>query len=317
MRTAGLLVLTIIIVAILPGCLHDTDEGEVDDVPGDLLPITVVDDVGNNITITKYPERIVSLSASITEILYELNMGDKITAVDSASNYPADAQDKEVIFDGFDGLNVEKFVEHNPDLVFLHHKLDLYETWRNKIWDLGYDIVILDPVQIEDVLDNINLIGKVTNRTEEAKTLMDSLESRIDSVEESAHQQAGETKIKVLYVVWYGGADQGEPWVSGRDTYADDMIEKAGGMNMVTSFEGYEQISPEKIISNDPDIIICSQNSEFPTETREIILADTIFKSTSAVKNGHVYDIDGDTIDRPGPRIVDGLESMFDLLSEV
>jgi iron complex transport system substrate-binding protein len=70
------------------------------------------------------------------------------------------------------------------------------------------------------------------------------------------------------------------------------------------------QIGLETIIAEDPDIIITSQSTTWPTQSRRALLDDDTLKDVSAIKNQKVFDIDGDMVDRPGPRMVDGLEEM-------
>jgi iron complex transport system substrate-binding protein len=300
----GIIITIIVIIAVIPGCIV-TDETE--EVPeGELLPITVVDDTGENITIYKYPERIASLSPSSTEILYELGVGDDIVAVDSASNYPVEALNKTVVF-SYTGILEEEFLNSDPDLVIMSHRLDLSEVSRDWMREKDYKLVILDPVEIEDVMDNILLLGKLVGREDKAKTLANTMESRIDAVEEKGLELSKEKTVKVLYVIYYDGTDN--PWVGGRDTYIDDIIYKSGGRNIITGFEGNMQVSSETIIDAEPDLIICSQNDAFPTPSKKSIEEGAALKSLDAVKNGNVVEINADLVDRPGPRIVDGLET--------
>jgi iron complex transport system substrate-binding protein len=311
----GLVLIIILMIIIIPGCIVEEKSEKDKTTNGALLPITIVDDKGNNITIEKFPERIVSLSASATEILYALNLGDKIVGIDAGSNYPEDAVEHEMVFDGFTGLNTEKFVITDPDLVFLNHKLDLSGNARSKIRELGYNIIILDPIILNDVIDNIDLIGKATNRTEEAKVLIEDMETRIDAVEDYTYNNAPKDQIKVLYVVWFG--EEGDPWVAGDNNHVDDLIEKAGGTNVISDFEGFETESLEVIVSANPQVIICSQNEVYPTQSRELILADSRLSTLDAVKNGKVYDVNADIVDRPGPRIVEGLERFQELFLDL
>lgn len=307
-----LLLMAIIITSmVIPGCIIEEDsstEGET---------FTIVDDVGKSITIEKYPKRIVSLSPGITEILYSLGLGDKIVGVDAGSNYPATAAQKQVVFE-YNMLHTENLTLLEPDVIFLNHELDLYSQWREKIYELGFPLIILDPEKVDDILDNIDLVGKATGQVENAKLLIDSLEKRIDEVESKGLENTNDTRPRVLYVIWFGGTDPGtgggDPWVVGRNTYVDDMIGKCGGSNIITKVEGNNQVNLETIVSENPDVIFCSQNEVWPTQSRELILSDPIFSSTSAVKNNKVYDINADLTERPGPRLVDGLELMQELI---
>jgi len=311
----GLITAVLLITVFIPGCVieESNEEKPSDD---ELLPITVVDDMGDSITISKWPEKIVSLSASATEILYALHLGDKIVGVDSGSDYPSESKNHKVVFDGFTStLNTEELISLDPDLVILHNLLDNSENARKAIRSNGFNLLVLDPVVIDDVLDNILLMGEVTNRHSEAKTLTDSLGKRIDEVKEAGLAINSTSRPKVLYVIYYDGASN--PWVSGKHTLVDDQIGKAGGMNAVSGMDGNFEVNLETIIDEDPDIILTSQSSTWPTVSRSKILEDPVLKTVNAVKNGHVYDIDGDTTDRPGPRSVDGLEEINKIITNM
>ncbi|UCH88810.1 MAG: ABC transporter substrate-binding protein [Thermoplasmata archaeon] len=305
----GMVLAVVLTLVITPGCIIDEDEFD-----PEAETLTVFDDMGNNVTVEKYPMRIASLSPSATEILYALDVGDRIVGIDSASNYPSEASNHEVVFT-YTGLNNEKLVEVNPDLVILNHNLDLSGNARSKIKEFGYSLVILNPVIIEDVLDNIELIGKLTGRDSEAKVLMDTMEDKIDEIEAKGLEHSSQTTTKVLYVVDYDGSD--DPWVACENTYVDDIITKAGGMNIISGYEGFIQVSLETIVDENPDIIICSQNDAFPTPTRETILADPVLKELDAVEAGEIYDVNADIVERPGPRITEGLEFFYQHISDL
>jgi iron complex transport system substrate-binding protein len=302
----GLIIAVLFIMTFLPGCvIEDSAEEEVPD--DELLPITIVDDMGDSITITKWPERIVSLSPSITEILFEIGLGDKIVATDEASNYPEKAKDIKKVDSAYTGLH-EDFALTDPDMVFINYNMDHDLEVKDRCELLGFTIIRFDPEFIEDIMDNIDTIGKVTNTASEAKTLRNAMESRVDEVEKKGNELEPSSKIKVLYVLYYDG--ETDPWVGGRDCIADDFISKSGGINIISGVEGYNVVSLETIVGENPDIIICSQDQQFPTETKNKILTDPALSTITAVKNSDVYEVDSDTIDRPGPRMVDGLEKV-------
>lgn len=313
----GLMWSIVILTVLIPGCIFDDDE-DTSKTP----VITIVDDLGNSVDIYEWPERIVSLSAGATEILFELNIGDKVVGRDSGSNYPAETSNIEEVFDPWTRLNDEKFVATNPDLVILHDNLDESLETRKAITDLGYTLIILKPVTVKDVIDNVELLGKVTDTNEEAKIIKDSMQKTIDDVELKVSQNGTNKTINVLYVVGVGYEDDErtklyDPWVGGIKTYIDDIITTSGGTNVMSKIEEYESINLETLVDSNPDIILCSQDKDWPTESRSIILSESIFSSINAVENGHVYDIEANLVDRPGPRIVGGLEAVQEIISGI
>ena len=89
------------------------------------------------------------------------------------------------------------------------------------------------------------------------------------------------------------------------------LIEAAGGINAISDDTGIVvQVPVETIVGADPDIIICTQSTVWATPTRTTILSDDGWKDIQAVVDGEVYDVDGDIIDRTGPRLIEGLETI-------
>jgi iron complex transport system substrate-binding protein len=197
----------------------------------------------------------------------------------------------------------------DPDIIIMDKSLDFYDSNYNKMIDYGLRVFRLYPRTLEDVLSNIELIGQVTNTVSTAQQLVDKLENRIDTV-----KTRDTLKPKVLYVIYYDGTTS--PWVGTSSTFSGDLIITAGGKVAVDDQMGIAiQTSIENIISLNPDIIFTSQDDSWPTPSRDAILTDDALKDVNAVKNNLVIDVNADLVDRPGPRIVDGLELFSDYIA--
>jgi iron complex transport system substrate-binding protein len=268
----------------------------------------ITDDMGENVKVPKKVNKIVSMAPSITEILFALNVGDKLVGRDQASNFPATAQDIDIVAT-YEGVDIEMLLVKEPDIIIMDKSLDFYDTNYNKMKDYGLNVFRLYPRTIEDVMDNIELIGKVTNTETTAHQLVDGLETRIDTV------KTRETlKPTVLYVIYYDGTSS--PWVGTSSTFSGDLIITAGGKVAVEDEMGIAiQTTVEDIISLNPDIIFTSQDDEWPTPSHDAILNDEALQNVNAVKNNLVIDVNADLVDRPGPRIVDGLELFSDYIA--
>jgi len=288
--------LILVCVVLISGCTTEMgesgSEGEYQQVK---YPLMVTDDLGRNVTITKEPQRIISTAPSNTEVLFALGLGDRVVGVTEYCNYPPEAMEKEKI-GGFSTVSIEKVVALNPDIVFASDKTG--EENIEKLENFGIAVVVLHPKDIEDALKNIELVGKITGAEENASKLVADMEER-STVEE----KIGGVKPKVLYVVWH------DPLMSaGRDTFADDLITRAGGVN-IADFEGYKVISLEAVIKENPDVIIASMgHGDARNKTLEYVRGEQRLGITTAVKKDRVYGIDTDLTGRAGPRIVDALE---------
>jgi iron complex transport system substrate-binding protein len=287
--------LLVAIAIIFSGCLSASG-GITPPANDGTFPITVTDDSGQNVTITTPPERIISLAPSNTEILFAIGLGEKIVGVTEYCNYPEAATRKEKI-GGFKTVNIEKVVSLNPDLVLGAGGVQAEAV--KKLRELGITVVILDAGDMDEILDNILLVGRITGSELEAEKLVFDLGARIQAVKSKS---AGRVeKQKVAYILW------GDPlMVAGADTFVNDLIGLAGGENVFSDSKvQYPTIALEGMIERDPEILINGDQSSLEISG---LKSDPRWMEISSVKNDRLYTIDADIVSRPGPRIVDALE---------
>ena len=290
----GLLALLII---ALVGCTG----GKATEAPESAKPISVVDDAGRTVEIAKMPQRIISLAPSNTEILFALGLGDKVVGVTDFCNYPEEAKSIEQIGTYFDP-NIEKIFSLSPDLVLAITGLPEVIA---KLEELGIPALILDPSDLEAVLTDIQLVGKVKGAEKEAEALVSEMRGRIAVVTE----KATEVKERPTVFCEIDATDPSKPWTTGPGSFMDAMIRLSGGTNVAADAESaWVQLSAEEIIAKDPDIIILA-DSKYGV-TPESVRERPGWEVITAVKEGAIYDLNDDLISRPGPRIVDGLEAV-------
>ncbi|MDY6930698.1 MAG: helical backbone metal receptor [Halobacteriota archaeon] len=268
------------------------------------------DCLNNTVELQKKPQRIISLSPSNTEILFSLGLDSSIIGVTDYCNYPGEALDKDSV-GSFTTPNVEKILELNPDLILASYGNDMDVLVQLK--SLNLTMFCLNPLDVEDIVSSIDTVGVLTGEEQNASLITDDMRRRIDVIQnETDSSEGSHEKPGVLYVVWYDPM-----FVSGNNTYADDLLTIAGGVNIVSELDGWQEVNIESLIDKDPDVIICSGMGGGSYIIRDSIMNDTILAQTSAVKNGRIYPIeDPNTIERAGPRIAIGLETFYDLLKE-
>ncbi|WP_214021253.1 ABC transporter substrate-binding protein [Methanoculleus sp.] len=266
--------------------------------------VTVTDDYGETVTVLGTPQRIVSLAPSNTEILYALDLGDRIVGVTDNSDYPSAAADKPKV-GGYSIVNIEKVIATEPDLIFAASGNT--EEVIGRLRSLGMTVITLNPQTVGDVLQNIELVGRATGQEEQASACVERLRSRIRAVTEKT-EVSGE-KPSVAHVVWHDPL-----WVSGNGTFQNEVIAMAGGTNAFGSIEAWSIVSLEEFITTDPDYILVSSGSGMNRDdydaVYDYIVNEPRLQKLNAIKNGHVYVIDADVISRGGPRIVDALEEV-------
>ena len=265
---------------------------------------TIVDDTGREVNFKGDAEKIVSLSPANTEILFALGLDEEIVGVTEYCNYPEAALDKEKV-GGYSTVDVERVIELEPDVVFGEAG---HEEFAQQLTDAGIPVVLFKATTLDIMMDDIELIGKVTGKEEEATTLVSDLESRVSVISSSTANI--ENKKKVFYVLW------GDPLMSaGPGTFIDEVITTAGGINIAGEADSaWPMFDMEWLIDNDPDVIILGPHGSSGM-SKEDIMSNENWATISAVQNEQIYVMsDAVIILRPGPRIVDAVEEVYSFM---
>ena len=247
--------------------------------------------------------RIVSLAPSNTEILFAVGAGAQMVGRDELSDYPGEAQQVASIGSTYGALNAEAILALQPDLIL---GADITSPEQvQALEDLGLTVFVLaNPVDFEGLFANLELVGELTGHSAEAQTAVSGLRSRVQAVTQATQ---GAARPTVYYEV--DGTDPTAPWTTGSGTFQSLLIQLAGGQNMAEEMQGWGQISLEELVARDPAVIVFGLGPWVPT-TAEGLAARTGWGDIAAVRQGAVYGIDANWVDRPGPRLVDALEAM-------
>lgn len=277
-------------------------------------PISVIDSVGRNVTITNYPpERIVSLAPSCTEILYALGLGDKIVGVDEYSDHPPEVLDRVeegtlTTVGSFAEINLELVVGLEPDLILATGGVQ--RVVAESLEGQGQTIVVLYPERFDGVLADISLVGKITGKTDEAEVIVTDMQTR---AQEIADKVKDLPKPSVYIEIFFNGGY----WSFGSDAYATELISMAGGTNVFSAVSGgHISTSAEEILQADPEIIIISKGSmaEGCGLTPEVIIARPGWNEISAVKKDQIFEITESIMVRGVPRLIEGLEELAEVI---
>lgn len=253
------------------------------------------------------PQRIVSLSPAATEILFAVDAGDKVVAVDEFSDYPAEAQTLPKV-GGFDGktLSIEKILSFEPDFVYITK--GMHDFLIDSLEKYSIQYYISTGASVDDVRREITEIGTIAGSPAKAKEVVSSIDAAVKAANDNITGKAEKGDISVYYEVWNA------PFMSiGGNTFISDVITKAGGMNIFAELTDWPSVSQESIIAADPDVILIPASSGV---TAESVADREGWADISAVKNNKVFVVDDNLYSRPSPRIGETILQLSQLLNK-
>ncbi len=262
-------------------------------------------------------QRIISLSPSITEILYALGAGDQVVGVTRFCNFPPEAKDKPKV-GGLLDTSFEFIYRLKPDLVLLQ-KGEMGQ--KMKLEQMGVKTVETKTKSIESILESIKLIGDLLSKTSEAKAIINRIEKRVSFIETQT-QGLKPPRVLITFSRHFGKRTIEQVYIAGQDTFFADLLRVSGGKNAYegTEFVTSPLVSAEGILRMNPDIIIEIMSSlDDLGLTQEDVLKDwESLNHLDAYKNEKIFIITDSFIGIPGPRIDQSLDAFVRILhSEV
>ncbi len=266
------------------------------------------DGLGRSVQLDATAQRIVSLAASNTEILYAVGCGDRVVGRDEFSDYPPAALDLPSVGASFGVYDQEAIVALQPDLI-LAAGINTPEQVQS-LESLGLTVYYLsNPTDFDGLYDNLRTVARMCGHSQDAETLIASLDARVQVIEEAL---TGMTDAPLVFYE-LDGSDPAKPWAAGPDSFVTYLIHEAGGISASEVLTGeYAQISLEELLVQDPDLILLG-DSAYGT-TPEQVAARPGWENLQAVQNGRIYPFNDDLVTLAGPRWVDGLEALVGIL---
>jgi iron complex transport system substrate-binding protein len=283
--------------------------------------------------------RIVSFLPSATEILYELGVGDKIVGVTHECNYPKQAKSKpQVIHSSFDHttmtsqeiddkvvdlmhsgkdiyiLDDEILKKAKPDLIVAQGICEVCSPYTKEInraitiLDNKPEVLILEPKNLEDILQNILDVANKVAKLKEGQNLVSILKNRITNVQTKPKK----SKPKVLCVEWLDPLFTAGHWVP-------QMVDMAGGINGISiTGDQSRRMEIDEALKFDPDVIVlmsCGFDVKRTFTEYEKLANNSKWKMLKAVQNKAVYAVNANEyFSKPGPRTVTGLEILAKII---
>jgi iron complex transport system substrate-binding protein len=266
-------------------------------------PLTVKDATGKEFVFLKAPAYIVSVSPAETEALFAIGLNDQIVGVSDFDDYPEAAKSKKKM-GGIVKPNTEAMIAANADLIITG--VSMKPETVEKLRALNLNVFKVEPKKLDDAMADITLFGQITDHQEQAEKVVAKMKVDRQKVVDAVKSVKQEAKKKV-YVEFSPG------WTVGSGEFMDELITLSGGVNVAADMNGWHQISEEKIIQQNPNVILFAKDAVDQQSKKtldHIIRERSGWNQIDAIKNNRVIGLDGNLLSRPGPRLTDGLLEM-------
>jgi vitamin B12 transport system substrate-binding protein len=255
----------------------------------------------------KNAQRIIALSPHSVELLYALGIGDRILAATDYADYPEQAKKIERV-GGYHGVLAERILELQPDLIVAweggNKKDDL-----DKLESLDLPVYRTETKNLRDIATEITTLGALTGTQKQASLLVNKFHQDLDSLIE---QNKSKEKVSFFYQLWSSPIR-----TISQGSWINEMLTICGGQNIINTPEvDYPQISLETILLNEPmAIIIPSAHGHDNGELSGLKWTD--WPEIPAVKNNHIYRINGDILHRFSLRVVEATQQICSTFDKV
>jgi len=300
-RIAAALAALALAVAALAGCTAPAAEkpAAAPKPAAAAFPVTITDDASRSVTIEVEPKRIVSLAPANTEIVDALELFDRLVGVTTYDDYPAAVKDIAKVGD-FVSPNMEAVAAAKPDFVLVTGGVQADVI--AKLEALGAKVVVVDPKNVEGVYSGIGTVAKVTGTTAKGDEVIAKMKTELADIERRVSK--AKPRRAFIEIGW------NPLWTAGTGTLLDDLLTRAGGVNVVTQPD-YVGYSVEQLVKDQPEVYLGTLTS----------LGDPLaleqrpgYASLAAVEAGSIYQLDDNLVSRPGPRVVKGVREIAKVL---
>ena len=269
--------------------------------------VTVTDMAGREIALDAPATKVVALTASDCEILAALGAEDTLVGRGEYCDYPESILEVPAVQSGAD-TNLEQIIALEPQVVIMA-KMAQTEEQVAALEEAGIRVVVSDAQDIEGVYTAIRLIGALVGRNDEAEAMVADMQSAFADIAAKSENTGKTVYFEVSPLQW-------GLWTAGKGTFMDELATLCGLTNAFADVEGWAEISEEQVLERDPDYIvtISMYYGEGPTPVEEI-KSRAGWEGLKAVQNDAILNADSNEISRPGPRLKDAAETLYQFVS--
>jgi len=269
--------------------------------------ITVTDQTGNVVTLDGPAERVVVLTASSCEIVYALGAGDTVVGRGEYCDWPSEALSVEMVASGAE-TNVEQIIALAPQIVFMSTMAQSVEQ-VDQLEQAGIKVYSSDASDIAGTYADILAIGALVGKDAEAQAIVDGMKQTFETI--SQNKLDGGTIYFEVSPLEFG------LWAAGSNTFMNEAAEIVGLTNIFADVEGWVEVSEEQVLERNPDYILTVGmyfgEGLLPDEE---ILSREAWQGVTAVQNGAILNLSNNELSRPGPRLAEGVQALYDFVKE-
>ncbi len=262
--------------------------------------VSVVDDAGQTVSLTKPAARIISLSPHITELVFAAGAGDKLVGAVEYSDFPEAAKSIERI-GNHSSIDLERISTLKPDLIIAWESGNP-KAAIEKLKQLGFPLFLSEPRALKDILTTMHRFSKLANTEAVANKAIDDFEKRYAQIQK---QYRSNDTVTVFYEIWY------QPMMTvGGAHIINEVIETCGGSNVFARLSALAPtISIESILAANPQVILGGSN-----------IGDKLFvwqrwPRLDAARYKNLFHVEWDHINRHSPRILNAVVEVCDALN--
>ena len=268
-------------------------------------PVTVVDDAGRRVTVSRPAQRVISMAPHATELLFAAGGGARVVGAMNYSDYP-EAAKKIPLVGSNSQIDMERVLSLKPDLIVVWHTGNTARQIA-QIERLGVPVFHSEPRRLGQVADNIERLGQLLGTGQAAQAAAQAYRNRLAGLQARYGRRS---PVTVFYQIW----DQ--PLYTLNDAQiASDAIRVCGGRNV---FGGLKVVAPEvsleAVLAADPEAIMAGKRYDPANPGLKLWQP---YKNMTAVKRGNLLTVDGELLTRPGPRVIDGAQQLCEALDAV
>ena len=270
--------------------------------------LSVTDDLGHVVSLQKPARRIITLAPHVTELVFAAGAGEQIVATVKYSDYPEAAKAIPRIGD-LRQIDLERIIAMKPDLlvVWMHGAFD---RQLDALKQSGIPFFFSEPQKLEQIPETLNKFGKLFGTEKQAALAAEDFQRQWQQLRSSyATSVQHAAPVNTFYQVW------GKPLYTLNDKHiVNDAIRQCGGVNIFGKLAtAAPVVNVEAVLKENPELIISADNK---TQEGRGLEQWKAFPTLLATKNKNLISIDGDVLNRAGPRILDGARAICEALEQ-